>query len=144
MARKSFRTSTAATSVEFDIDDEVFRANSQISAGVLMKFADLVIDDEDDESRGQLALHAIREFFTAALVKEDRRRFFDLLEDPDRTVDVNLLVDIANWLGEQYTARPTGTPSSSTSSETASGVDSTDGALPVGTTFSRKETPVAG
>jgi hypothetical protein len=144
MTRKSFRTSTGAANVEFDVDGEVFHCRNEIGAGILMKFADMSLDDPDDATRGHQALAGIRQFFTAALVPVDRQRFFDLLEDPDRPVDINTLIDIATWLGSEYTARPTGTPSSTTSSATGNGDASTAGPVPGGTTFSRKETPVAG
>jgi hypothetical protein len=145
MARKSFHTSTATKPIEFDIDGEVFHCNGEMAAGVLMRFADMAIgdEDEDDPQRGRAALAVVRDFFKAALTTKDRKRFFDLLEDPDRNVNINMLISIANWLGQEYTARPTGTPSSASSSETDSGVDSTDGVVPGVTTFSRKETPAA-
>ena len=139
MTRKSFRTATSKETVEFDIDGEVFHCHKQISAGVLLQFADMSSDTEDGS--GREAIHAIQTFFNAAIVAEDRDRFNALLSDPDRFIDINLLLEIANWLGEQFTARPTGAPSALTSSETDSGAGSTAGALPVGTTFSRKETP---
>jgi hypothetical protein len=144
--RKSFRTSTAVDTVEFDIDGEVFHANRQMSAGILLQFADMTGAEEGEEmslTDGRQAVKAVRAFFDAAIVKEDRERFNTLLSDPDRSIDINMLLEIASWLGEQFTARPTGQPSSSTSKAKGNGDASTDGALPVGTTFSRKEMPAA-
>ena len=141
MARKSFRTASRTETIEFDVDGEVFHCHAQIAAGVLMKFADATSGDTDTPTNGAMMIAMVREFFSAALIKDDRARFFGLLEDPDRFVDLGTLIDIATWLGTEYTARPTGSPSAPTSRETGSGDSSTDGALPTGTTFTRKETP---
>lgn len=141
MTRKSFRTSSGGAIIDFDIDGEVFHCHAQMAAGVLMKFADFTSSEGgDDDISGPQIIGAVRDFFKAALVQADRQRFFDLLEDPERYVDLTTLIDIATWLGQQYTARPTGAPSVSTSRETESGDSLTDGALPMGTTFTRKET----
>ena len=139
MPRKSFRTSSRTEVIEFDIDGEVFHCHAQMAAGIMMNFADLTSGDADSPVTGQKMIGAVRDFFRSALVDKDRERFFDLLNAPDRYVDLATLIEIATWLGQEYTSRPTGSPSASTSRETESGDGSTDGALPMGTTFTRKD-----
>lgn len=139
MTRKSFRTSSGTNIIDFDIDGEVFRCHATMGAGIMMNFADLTSGDVDNPVSGQKMITAVRDFFRSALIDEDRDRFFELLNAPDRYVDLGTLIEIATWLGQEYTARPTGSPSASTSRETESGGSSTAGVQSGVTTYTRKD-----
>jgi hypothetical protein len=132
MVRKSFHTSQAGELIEFEVDDEVFHSRPKIPAGILMRFATAGKDSE-----GENIILVVRDFFKAALIKGDRERFFALLDDPDRFIDIELLVEIASYLAEKVSGRPTGQPSSSTSLETKPGGNSMDGHGSEVTTYSR-------
>jgi hypothetical protein len=146
-ATKTFSTSQATEKIEFKIDDDLFHCRPSIPAGVIMRFGAMTAsadaEDAADGNQGANAISAIREFFDAAITETDHAKFYALLDGKDRFVDLSLLIEIATWLADKYSARPTGLPSSTSSPGKTTGPDSTDGPLPGGTTYSRKETPVA-
>lgn len=113
MARRSFTVPAPTDTVEFDLEGQTFRCRPRVAAGILMRFAEIIGADEDEDSvSAQDIIRMMREFFEAAVVRDDFERFWALIEDPDTAIPVEMLADIANWLAEQYTQRPTGAPSS--------------------------------
>lgn len=54
---------------------------------------------------------AVIEFLKLACVPESALRFADLVDDPDRLVDVGVLGDVFVWLSEEVIDRPTAPPS---------------------------------
>lgn len=162
---KTFRSATSKTLLDFtlaggDEDDpdeyppysETFYCRSQIPAGLILRFGELTTSTEGEEIdaedlaknlNGAIFLGFVHEFFNSALIKKDRDRFFDLLNDPDRPVDFPVLIETMNDLVSQYTAdRPTGGSSSTSSSGTTNGPGSTAGVSPAALTFSRPERPL--
>lgn len=66
-------------------------------------------------------------FFSARFGREDAGYFRRRLNDPDDPFEFEDLADILAWLVEEWSGRPTISPSASVLSPTATGNDSTDG-----------------
>lgn len=156
MVSKSFRSSTNRQPLEFEVEwadgdgelvVETFHAKPQLSAIKLLKFAEVMApagEGEEGSSIVQIGEELVS-FLEGAMVKADRERFSSMINDPDKDIDISILTEIGVWLAGVYSGgRPTGPDSEDTSSETSgTGVDSTPGPSPAGTTYSRPETPVA-
>lgn len=104
--------------VTFEIYDETFTCRPAVQGAELLKFGKDAVDNPNE---------AVLNFFQICMNEAEFIRFKDLMEDPDRIVDVQTLGEIAGFLVSEYTARPT-EPSSS----------STNGPAPTGRTSSRK------
>lgn len=142
MASKSFKIAASKEVVKFDVNGQEFICRNRLPAGVIMRFGEVMGSSDEDETSSGALITAMKDFFRSAIVPEQIDEFFDLLDDPDIAVPVDTLSEIAGWLSEQYTARPTGSPSSDTSPPKTTGPTSTDGHKPARTTYSRP-TPVA-
>lgn len=148
MARKVFRTTRPTEGIEFELNDIVFHCRPQMAAGAIFAFVDTMTSDDDDDETAtspRRSLHAVMDFYRAALPPDEFLRFEALINDPDVAVQISDLAEIAGWLSGQYTGRtgPTQEASSDTSSPTPSGPDSTDGPLPGGVTYFRPEPAAA-
>lgn len=132
MPRKSFRVALAAEPISFDLECPVrgpqnFVCRDRLSAGKLMRFAEMFggVSEEDEKAaaqQGAAAIPAIKDFFDAALLPENRKRFWTIIEDDDEGIPLDTLVEIAAWLAEVYAGeRPTGMNSGSGSGVTSSG-----------------------
>lgn len=140
MVRKSFKAAVRDSALEFETSEgDVFQARPKMSAGIILRFTEVISADDDGNVQLSQIVKGMKEFFRGALEAEDYERFNRMLDDPDKGISLDELMDIAGWLAGVYTARPTGTVSPDGSPTSPTGTGSTDGALPVGTTFSRKE-----
>lgn len=149
MTRKTFRVAVAAEPIAFDIEAPEshtmhnFPCRDRLSAGKLMKFAEMFsgVEEAEGEQGAELsakqasnAIPAVRDFFDAALQPQARPRFWALIEDDDEGIPLDTLVEIAGWLAEVYSGdRPTGETSSSTSEAPSTDVGS-------GVSYSRPDT----
>lgn len=152
MPRKSFKVAIAAEPISFDVEAPVrgiqnFRCRDRMSAGTLMKFAELFSGlEEEGEApsaarEGAAAIPAIKDFFNSALMPEGRSRFWELINDDEEGIPMETLVEVAGWLAEVYAGeRPTGPTSSGTSAGTSTG-DGSPGSQeqPDTQTYSRSE-----
>lgn len=108
--RKSFSfvdqsdADTSPEPIEFDVNGEVFQAHPRISGWVLLDIASAV---NDDSSSGSGRADAFRRLISQALVPDSIDRFIKVVSDPVSGPDVNGLIEIATWLIDQYTGRPT-------------------------------------
>jgi hypothetical protein len=93
--------------LNFSLNGENFECRAAIQGSVLLGF----VADADSPEGGKAA-QALYGFFEKALEPDDYIRFDALLKDPKRIVDLNLLGEIAGWLVEEYTSRPTSEPKS--------------------------------
>jgi hypothetical protein len=71
------------------------------------------VNTEDEEEEQLKPLQSIIKFIRSLIVKDERERFDRLLNDPDVYIDVDDLLEIARWLVEVTSGRPTKSPSSS-------------------------------
>lgn len=108
----------------FSLYGEQFDCYPSIQGGVLLKF---VADGDSDD--GGRAAEALLHIFERVLLPESYARFKALIDDPTRIVTIEKLGEIAVWLIEVYTKRPTTRPELSSSGESISGLTSTATAL---------------
>jgi hypothetical protein len=138
--RKSFKAASRDEDLEFETSTGgVFRCRPRMAAGVILKFTDVMVD-EDDNAKLTDVIKGLRDFMRGAMYAEDYLRFMTMLDDPDVGIELSELMEIAGWLATTHTGRPTGQDLPDTSSTSPTGADSTDGASPEATTYSRNET----
>jgi len=107
--------------LSFKLNDEEFQCKQAMSGAALLDFV-----RRADSNSGGMAAEAIVDFLNGSLEDDDAVRFEAMIKDPDRIVEVETLGDIAGWLVEQYTARPTKPRSRSANGRSTAGRGSTD------------------
>lgn len=121
--RKSFKSGTKISDfepVEFELNDQTFTCTPAVQGAVLLEF----VAAADSESGGAAA-GAIYSFFKDVMTEAEYARFRDYLNNPDLIFDMEAIGEIAGWLVEEYTSRPTKAPVSSSVGELSSGPMST-------------------
>jgi hypothetical protein len=98
--------------ISFKLYDEEFSCRPVIQGKVLLN----LMANSSTEDAGSMA-ETIGSFFDLCLLPESLDRFNTLLENPDKIVTVEALGDITGWLVEQYSARPTQQPESSSNGQ---------------------------
>jgi len=146
MAGKAFKRRTERDPVWFSLpgkdDEEVrFDCHQTLPGGMILDLVAIL----DGDSNTKEVKDAITAIFSSAIVGEEKYALFEAMtNDPDLEIDLGMMMEVASYLAEQYTAeRPTGAPSGATSSRTSPGDDSVDGALPAPSTYSRSELTAA-
>jgi hypothetical protein len=91
--------------LSFRIYGEDFECYPSLQGKVLL---DIVANADSNDGAGMAK--TISEFLEAAVKPESKNRLDDLMNDPERIVDVETLSEIMAWLVEQYSARPTQQP----------------------------------
>lgn len=94
--------------LSFTLEDQEFTCRRAINGASLLKF----VADADSQEGGRSAM-ALLDFFDQALEELDAKRFRRLVDDPDILLEIATIGEIAAWLVEQYTGRPTEEPSES-------------------------------
>lgn len=128
--RKSFRGGKAITEyepVEFDLNDQTFACKSAIQGAVLLEF----VSNADSESGGAQA-GALYGFFRDCMEEPEYDRFIKYLNQPNLIIEMETIGDIASWLVEEYTARPTQPSQSSDTGQSIPGTTSTEQLSSVG------------
>lgn len=108
---KDFGSGTSAAEIEpvtFTLAGETFTCHPAVQGYTILKF----VADADSDDGGRAA-GAIYEFFKSAMPEEEYAKFTALITRTDVIFSLNNLADIAAWLTEEYTARPTQPPASS-------------------------------
>lgn len=105
---------TKKTFRETQSEQHTFTCRAQLNAGVML-----------DVLGAGKALGYDR-LMAAALVPGDRERWTELIREPDVFVDPEDLEAAVKWVVEQYVARPTKRPSTSSGGPQSSGSGSTD------------------
>jgi hypothetical protein len=103
--RKSFRGGTSIADfdpIEFDLNDQVFKCRPAIQGATLLDFV-----SRADGDSGGAAAGALYGFFKDAMEEPEYERFSEYLKSPELIIDMELIGEIAAWLVEQYTTRPT-------------------------------------
>jgi hypothetical protein len=93
--------------LNFSLNGQTFNCRPAIQGQTMLQF----VSDADSNDGGKAA-SALYKFFEQALVTEDYPRFAEMLVSEEYIVDLSLLGDIAGWLVEEYTSRPTSEPKS--------------------------------
>ena len=105
----------------FALNGEEFTCRPAMSGASLLDFV-----RRADSDSGGMAAEAIVDFLSMSMEEDDAARFDAMIKDPDQIVEVETLGEIAGWLVEQYTARPTKARSRSASGRSNGGRTSTD------------------
>jgi hypothetical protein len=105
----------------FSLNGEEFQCRPALPGAMLLDF----VRKADAESGGAAA-EAIIQFMEEALEEPDQERFTAMIRDPDIIVEVETLGEIAGWIVEQYTSRPTKPRSRSAAGRKKIGSGSTD------------------
>lgn len=124
----TYRTPEESQPIELEINEEVFHFHSSISGLTLLEFVetfDQMDLGDDSESIDGLKLVSNAKVFTDIMFKsvvlEDQDKLHTYIRDPKNNVGIEALFDIATFLLESYTARPTESSSSSSDGSPTSG-----------------------
>jgi hypothetical protein len=146
MAHKSFKRAQNLDKIEFDIPGpngtEIhFDCEDEIPSGVIFAFTDVKDTVDVDDTGSADVLGTVLALFEAAIVESQVAQFMELVRTTDKGkgIPVSMLMEIATWLGGEYTSRPTGQSSAGGQSVKPSGSGSTGGALHAVTTYSKPE-----
>lgn len=127
MVKRRFKSFSGGRNVddyeplEFDLEDESFVCKPAVQGAVLLEF----VAAADSDSGGRSA-QALYDFFKECMDEAEYRRFDDYLKNPKMIFDFEVLGDIAGWLVEEYTTRPTQPSKSSSGGPSSSGRTSTE------------------
>ncbi len=94
--------------VTFRLDGENFTCYSVIPGASLLDFVAAA-----DSGDGGRASDSIMRFFAAAMPKDEYARFSEFTGRTDRVTTLETLAEVAAWLVEVYSERPTRLPSDS-------------------------------
>lgn len=154
MSSKTFRVATQTEKIEFTLEwaapdgspqSRVFHCRPTVPLQLILDFADMSTKNDDEEAgskAGVAAMEMVSELYKNAIVPAEYPDFQKILEDPDTGIDISTYSEIAGWLASEYTARPTGENSPSSSPAGSSGNGLTAGASPTELTYFRPEQPV--
>lgn len=110
--------------VTFDVTGdgftETFSAVPAIPGAQLLDF----ISDADSNDGGR-ASQALIDFMQSVILDDDKERFAELIRDPDKVIEIELLAEICEWLVGEYAARPTEQPKRSAAGRPQNGTGST-------------------
>ena len=139
----------AGEPLEFKLSGQIFTCHNEVPAGLLLDLASAGSRAsrrrrvaEDDEAGG-LTVEALMSFFEGALEPESYSRFSEVIRSPEIIVPMGTISDIASWLAEEYSDRPTGGNSSDTSNSRSSGGESTGVPSPGAVTYARSLPPAS-
>lgn len=105
----------------FALNGEDFTCRPAMAGAVLLDFV-----RRADTQAGGAAADAVIQFLEDALEEGDRERFMGMIRDPEVIVEIDTLAEIAAWLIEQYTERPTKPRPRSAGGRSSLGRGSTD------------------
>lgn len=103
--RKSFKGGKSITEfepIEFELNDQTFVCKPALQGAVLLEF----VSNADSESGGAQA-GALYKFFQDCMEPAEYERFQAYLNQPNLIIEMTTIGEIASWLIEEYTARPT-------------------------------------
>lgn len=105
----------------FSLNGETFTCVPAIQGTVLLEFV-AAADSQD----GGAAATALYQFFKDCMSASEYERFDRVLKNPEVIIDMETIGEIAGWLVEEYTQRPTRQPATSASGQLTSGPTSTE------------------
>lgn len=119
---KDFGGGTDITDYEpltFSVIGEEFSVKPAIQGNVLLNFVAKASGDD-----GGAAASALDEFFSKVMEDSEFQRFQEHLNNPRVIIDMEKLGEIAGWLVEEYSTRPTKPPTSSADGQLTTGTSS--------------------
>ena len=96
---KSFSSLNAAMPepLEFILNNHTWHCAPMIPGAALLDFAGQM-KAEDPSAMAE----AVWSFFDLALVEQERESFKGFIRDPNQRIDINTLMEIAEWLMEEF------------------------------------------
>lgn len=93
--------------IKFKVDDDVFEAVPEIAAGLVVQFAEEAeLIDKDTVKPAEL-IKVLSNLFHYVLPPESATRLISRLSDPKNPLGLDRILEIIQWLLEQYGLRPT-------------------------------------
>jgi len=115
--RKTFNSRQASTElIELDVNGTVFHALPNLPGAVLLDF---VASADDDNAAAMVK--AMTQLINQSIVPEELEAWQAFVREPANNVTIELIMEVASYLAEEYTGRPT-QPSE----------QSSDGPVPIG------------
>lgn len=102
--------------IEFELNDQTFKCRPALQGAVLLEFV-----AKADSDSGSAAASALYDFFKDVMDEEEYTRFRDYLRNPDIIIEMDTIGEIAAWLVEEYTERPTEPSENSDGGQSSSG-----------------------
>lgn len=114
--------------IQWTMDEDTFQAAAACPQDVLLELIKMGNPDTTREQK----IAAMPTFLDQVLLPESAARYAARVKDPENPIELEQTVEVAKYLVEQYTGRPTAPPSSSESGGGDTGHGSTPGAPPTG------------
>lgn len=129
-------TVEAKPNLEFKIGEDVFYAVGDTPGGTILDLASIVSSEDQGDK-----IRAISDFLDGVLLPESADLFAERMRDPSNPINFQQLIDVFEWLLEEYVGgedadRPTPAPSRSSAGRGRTGRSST------GSVRSPRSTPV--
>lgn len=112
--------------IELNIYEQTFSVRGAMSGVRLLKIMRAL--DGNQREGDESTTDAVLGFLSDAFLVADRERGMDFLENSDPPVEFPLLMEIVQWLVEQYVGNPTGQPAQSGDTSTSTGISSSESA----------------
>lgn len=104
-ARKSFTASKKSADkkklIEFDFVGETIKALPNVSGIITLEYLE-GIQSDDDKDRAK----AIRIYLENSFDKENLAKFNRIAKNPDNDIDLDVLLELLQWLMEKRADRP--------------------------------------
>jgi len=94
----------------FSLNKKKFTAKPAVQGSALLEFVAAA-----DSDSGGAAAQALYGFFESVMDEKEYAKFMGVLKDPEVIIDMELIGEIAAWLVEEYSSRPTEQPEPSAS-----------------------------
>jgi hypothetical protein len=107
--------------IEFELNDQKFACKPAIQGATLLEFV-----AKADSDSGGAAAAALYGFFEDTMEEAEYARFMEYLNAPEYIIEMETIGEIASWLVEQYTARPTQPSAPSATGPSSAGSTSTE------------------
>jgi hypothetical protein len=146
---KQFHRTKVASTKPFSLDGQLFHAVGVAPGGLILDFGGMtslseeqqaLLTKEEQDAVGKESLAAVTEFLNTVIVPNDKPAFHAAIRQVAEDGSVAALSDvmeIAQWLAEEYAANPTGESSPPSSTEEGTAPASSGGRPSAATTYSR-------
>lgn len=105
MAVKSFKTEKRKVETyEFELDGEKFRFTPNKTASFMLP----ILEEDDSSKMEMIATKGQFDWLHNGLTKAQSKKIIDRLKDPKDDLDVDLLLDIIDWLQDEVSGKATG------------------------------------
>jgi hypothetical protein len=111
--------------IKFKVDDDVFEATPELAAALVVEFAEEAELIDKDATRPAELIGVMGNLLNRVLLPSSAERLMARLKDTKNPIGIERLLEIIEWLLEQYGLRPT-PPDSDSSAGVLSPEDGTN------------------